>query len=105
MLKKLISNHFPATNFINRRLVYNPVYLRYINTFVDNLIDYQHNDTKHKMGGFSTIKVNGEDKILLKEEITPSMSVERVCKKILFENKELHESQLIEDEGPLGTIL
>jgi len=47
----------------------------------------------------------GKEKLTIKERITAHLTVERTCKSVLYHDKDVHESELIEDNGPLGKCL
>lgn len=55
--------------------------------------------------GVQKITVDGKEQMIIREEVTPFLQIERKVKEVLFEDKEIHESELVEDEGPLGKCL
>ncbi len=42
---------------------------------------------------------------IIREQVTPYLTIERTCKRVVSEYKEIHASEIVEDAGPLGKML
>ena len=41
----------------------------------------------------------------IRERVSPHLVLERVAKKIIFEDEDVHKSQIVDDVGPFGLCL
>ena len=48
--------------------------------------------------GVLRVTENGKERMIIREEVTPYLQIERKVKEVLFEDKEIHESELVEDD-------